>query len=190
MTKVDAKTAPATARAPAGQAVEGIRALQSELAALNPRYADAVKLERDAENFCRDVRLGLRENRRAQGLDQADIARMLDLTQSAVSKIESGEGDIGLKTVFRYAYALGLIPVCTFLPDSSRLFPQVAAGAAKAVQDFQTGLVKDTSQALANAVAGFARSFSEDEAGRHAAAPVEAEAADTEAPPAVAQDEA
>lgn len=190
MTK-EAKSVAATAQASAGQAVEGIRALQTELAALNPRYADAVELESDAENFCRDVRRGLRENRRAQGLDQADVGRMLDLTQSAVSKIESGEGDIGLKTIFRYAYALGLIPVCTFLPDSSRLFPQVAAGAAKAVQDFQTGLVKDTSEAVANAVAGFARSFSKDEtAPPEAEAIAQAEAAEAEEPPAVARDEA
>jgi transcriptional regulator with XRE-family HTH domain len=144
-----------------GKAITGIRALRSQLAKENPAYAVAVDLENDAESFSREVRASLREQRKAQGLDQTAVADLLDMTQSAVSKIEIGEGDIGVKTIFRYAHALGLLPVCVFLPDSSRLFPEGAAAAAKAAQNFQIDLVKDTSNAVSSAVAGFARSFNE-----------------------------
>jgi transcriptional regulator with XRE-family HTH domain len=155
---------PAKAGVKEGKAIEGIRALRSQLAEANPDYALAIDLENDAEGFCREVRKSLREQRKAQKLDQAEVAAMLDLTQSAVSKIESGEGDLGLKTVFRYAHALGLVPVCLLLPDSSRLFPKNAAAAAKAAQDLQTDFVKETSNAMSSAVAGLARALGEREA--------------------------
>jgi transcriptional regulator with XRE-family HTH domain len=158
-----AATAAAKAGIKPGRAVEGIRALQSQLAEENPRYADAVALEDHAENFCRAVRDDLRDRRKELGLDQSEVAERLDLTQSAVSKIESGDGDIGLKTLFRYAHALGLVPVCTFVPDGSRMFADHTAAAAEAMQALHIELVKDTSDALARAVKGIARSFHADE---------------------------
>jgi transcriptional regulator with XRE-family HTH domain len=150
---------PAPATSPEGKAVEGIRDLRMWLAEGNPDYSNAVSLENDAEGFCRDVRLRLREHRKARGLDQTAVGKLLDMTQSAVSKIESSEGDLGMKSVFRYAHALGLVPVCVFLPDSSRLFPKEAVMTAKAAHNLQTALVNDTSKAVSSAVAGFARAF-------------------------------
>jgi transcriptional regulator with XRE-family HTH domain len=147
-----------------GKAVAGIRALRSQLAEENPSFVEAVALEDDAERFCREVRGSLRDQRKAQGLDQSAVAKRLDMTQSAVSKIESGEGDIGMKTIFRYAHALGLLPVCVFLPDSSQMFAKQTGAAAKAARDLQTELVKDTSNAMSSAIAGFARAFSEKDA--------------------------
>lgn len=144
-----------------GKAVAGIRALRSQLAEENPAFGDAVALADEAESFCRVVRGNLREQRKARGLDQSAVARLLDMTQSAVSKIESGEGDIGMKTVFRYAHALSLLPVCVFVPDSSQLFAKGTGAAAKAARDIQTGLVKDTSDVMSSALAGFARAFNE-----------------------------
>lgn len=143
-----------------GKAIEGIRALRSQLVEDNPAYALAVDLENEAESFCRDVRNTLREQRKAQKLDQSELAARLDMTQSAVSKIESGDGDIGVKTIFRYAQALGLIPVCLLVPDSRRLFPESAAAAAEA-QHLQTDFVKETTHAMSSAVAGLARAFNE-----------------------------
>jgi transcriptional regulator with XRE-family HTH domain len=150
-----------SAAAKEGKAIDGIRALRAQLADENPAYAAAVEVEDDAESFCREVRAKLRKERKGRSLDQTAVAELLDMTQSAVSKIESGEGDIGMKTVFRYAHALGLIPVCTFMADSRRLFSDADVATAKAVQTFQTGLVKDTSEAVSSAVADFARSFAE-----------------------------
>jgi transcriptional regulator with XRE-family HTH domain len=161
-TAFEDKASEETSAAPKeGKAILGIRALRSQLADENPAYAAAVEVEDDAESFCREVRAKLRKERKGRSLDQTAVAELLDMTQSAVSKIESGEGDIGMKTVFRYAHALGLIPVCTFMADSRRLFSDADVATAKAVQTFQTGLVKDTSEAVSSAVADFARSFAE-----------------------------
>jgi transcriptional regulator with XRE-family HTH domain len=162
MAKVEKAPAEAVQRIKEGKALEGIRALRSQLIEGNPAYAAAVDLENSAESFCRDVRNNLREQRKGLGLDQKAVGDLLDLTQSAVSKIESGEGDLGLKTVFRYAHALGLVPVCMFLPDSEQLFPEKAAAAAKITRKFQTEFVKDTSNALSQALTGLARSLSEE----------------------------
>jgi transcriptional regulator with XRE-family HTH domain len=147
-----------------GKAVKAIRALRSQLTEMNPAFGDAVALEDEAERFCREARSSLREQRKAQGLDQSDVAKLLDMTQSAVSKIESGEGDIGMKTVFRYAQALGLIPVFTLMQDGSRLLPAEAAYAVKAMRSFQTSVVKETSEAASSAAANLARSIGKEEA--------------------------
>jgi transcriptional regulator with XRE-family HTH domain len=41
------------------------------------------------------------------------------MSQSAVSRFEKGEGDIGLMTLCRYATSLGLQPAITFVPAAS-----------------------------------------------------------------------
>jgi transcriptional regulator with XRE-family HTH domain len=147
-----------------GKAVKAIRTLRSQLTEMNPAFSDAVALEDEAERFCREVRGNLRDQRKAHGLDQSAVAELLDMTQSAVSKIESGEGDIGMKTVFRYANALGLIPVFTLMEDGSLLLPAEATHAAEAVRSFQTSVVKETSQAASSAAASLARSIGKEEA--------------------------
>jgi transcriptional regulator with XRE-family HTH domain len=163
MTNVKYPEPPRQAGVKAGKAVEAIRDMRAQLAEHNPAYAAAMDLENEAEGFCRDVRAALREQRKAQDLDQAEVAALLDMTQSAVSKIETGEGDLGLKTVFRYARALGLIPVCVLQPDNSQLFPE-GSNAAQVTRELQTAFVKETSKAMSSAVAEIARAVGEKEA--------------------------
>lgn len=167
----------ATAAPKVGKAIEGLRALRTQLAEGNPAYELAVELENDAESFCGEVRSSLRNLRKSQGFDQKSVAELLDMTQSAVSKIENGDGDLGVKTVFRYAHALGLRPVCVFVPTGRQLFcdqlqeaaeekavPAAAfrsamSEAAKAAEEFQIDLVRDTCNRVSSAMAGFARVF-------------------------------
>jgi transcriptional regulator with XRE-family HTH domain len=163
MTNVKYPEPPHEAELKAGKAVEAFRDLRAQLTEQNPAYAAAVELENAAEGFCRDVRAALREQRKAQGRDQAEVAALLDMTQSAVSKIETGEGDLGLKSVFRYARALGLIPVCVLQPDNSQLFAE-DSNAARVARELQTAFVKETSKAMASAVAEIARAVGEKEA--------------------------
>jgi transcriptional regulator with XRE-family HTH domain len=152
-------TATVVRNEPESKAIKGIRALRTRMAAENSGFAAAVDLENEADNFCRMVRASLRERRNAQGLDQSEIAARLDMTQSAVSKIENGEGDIGIKTIFRYAQALDLLPMCTFMADSRRLFPAEAVEAVEAVKNFQTDIVNSASQAISSVVSGLARAY-------------------------------
>src|SRR5690348_6062882 len=93
------------------KAVEGVRAMRHRLAQTLPDYRRAVEAEDNAEGFCRELRMSLRDQRKQMGIDQKSLAERLGMTQSAVSKIESGEGDVGVKTLFRYAHALELRPI-------------------------------------------------------------------------------
>ena len=99
------------------KAAEGIGALRRRLAEASPDFAAASAEEAWIDQFCAYVRRQLQEHRERQGLLQGDVAQRLGLTQSAISKIESGRGDLGLRTVARYARALGLRPNLTFSPD-------------------------------------------------------------------------
>jgi DNA-binding XRE family transcriptional regulator len=45
--------------------------------------------------------------RQAEGLSQADVARVMGTSQPAVARLESGSGDVRLTTLARYADALG-----------------------------------------------------------------------------------
>jgi transcriptional regulator with XRE-family HTH domain len=115
--------APLTATAPTqSDAAAGVRVMRDRLARQSPEFKVAVDLEEEAENFCREIRDDLRQHRRLKGLDQGAIGKRLDMSQSAISKIETAEGDVGVKTIFRYARALGLHPVCVFVPAVEQMF--------------------------------------------------------------------
>jgi len=61
-----------------------------------------------ATDRSRDL-IGLLSRRRAEsGLSQAQVARLMQTSQSAVARLESGQRDVQLSTVARYAGALGL----------------------------------------------------------------------------------
>lgn len=94
----------------------GVQALRRRLAAENPEFAGAEKEEAGASAFCVAVRKTLERHREERHLQQNDVAAYMNMTQSAISKIENGRGDIGLRTVHRYARALGLRPVVLFVP--------------------------------------------------------------------------
>lgn len=49
----------------------------------------------------------LAEQRRAAGLSQTEIAARMRTSQSAVARLEAGQGDIRVSTLRRYADALG-----------------------------------------------------------------------------------
>ena len=54
-----------------------------------------------------ELAMSLRELRRMGGTLQEDVARTLDVTQGAVSKLEAGAADAKLGTLRRYLSALG-----------------------------------------------------------------------------------
>ena len=91
-------------------------ALRNRLAAADPGFNAAARVERDAEALCDEVRSDLKAYRHTLGVSQKELAERVELGQSAISKIESGCGDLSVKTVFRVAKALGLRPVLAFAP--------------------------------------------------------------------------
>ena len=69
-------------------------ALRARLQTGNPKFADASAEEARMVQFCGEVRHDLSARRQRLNLHQEEIAARLNLTQSAISKIEAGRGDI------------------------------------------------------------------------------------------------
>ena len=141
-------------RSSPARAVADIRKLRDRLAREIPAFADAVQLEREIDEFCRAVRKDLRDQRKQRGIDQTELGDRMDLSQSAVSKIETAEGDLGLKTVFRYANAVGLRPVIVFIPSTDSILaaeqapadaPETDWNKALALQDAQVSFLQQVS---------------------------------------------
>ena len=82
-------------------ALEQLSALRERLALADPGFSDAARVEQDAEAFCQNIRDDLKRYRLDKGFHQRDLARLLDLSQSAISKVENGKGDLSLKTLYR-----------------------------------------------------------------------------------------
>ncbi|MEA3033721.1 MAG: hypothetical protein QOH86_1737 [Sphingomonadales bacterium] len=109
------------------RAREGLAGFRDRLREEIPAITDALDVEEWAEAYCDAVRDAMRAQRRAAGLDQRAVARAMDISQSAVSRLENGRGDLGLKSLYRYARAIGIEP---------RL-PLDAAGAGETGQEAQ-----------------------------------------------------
>lgn len=105
------------------KAVAGVRSLRDRLAKEIVEFGVVSKL---TEEFCQAVRAELKKHRLRLKMEQKELAERMDISQSAVSKIETGDGDMGLKNVSRYATALGLKPVILFVPNAQELFEKAA----------------------------------------------------------------
>lgn len=74
--------------------------------AAQSRQVDA--LDRAAESLALAVLRGLVEARKNAGLSQSEVARRMDVPQSAVVRLESGAHSPTLTTLSRYAAAVGV----------------------------------------------------------------------------------
>jgi transcriptional regulator with XRE-family HTH domain len=149
----------------------GASSLRLRLAQDRPGFSAAVEMEERVEAFCQDIRSQLKQRREKLSLDQSSVAAKLEVSQSAISKIENGSGDIGLKTLFRYADALGVKPLILFMQSKDQIADQIierrgiadkiteargeanreyaeAAVAADAVQEVQEHLLRTMSDVL------------------------------------------
>ncbi|MGA2521370.1 MAG: helix-turn-helix transcriptional regulator [Acidimicrobiales bacterium] len=63
---------------------------------------------RDMAQRRKDLSEALVARRRAVGLSQTQVAARMGTSQSAVARLEAGEGDVRLSTLERYAEAVGL----------------------------------------------------------------------------------
>lgn len=112
--------------------VAGIRMLRDSLAADIPAFAEAVATRRRADSQVADLRRQLRDRRIAMNLDQQAMADRMGVSQSAISKIENGTGDLGYRTIYRYAAALGVEPVLGF-SDENWIFAEEQPAEAQQV---------------------------------------------------------
>ena len=96
-----------------------LKDLVDEISSENDDFAKAIEKEKTFYDYCSSVRGELVKLRKAAKLNQDDLAERLGMSQSAISRMERGIGDIGLATIARYASALGLRPVVAFGPVES-----------------------------------------------------------------------
>jgi repressor LexA len=78
--------------------------------------------QNDAATRKRELITWLTRRRAASGLSQADVARLMRTSQSAVARLESGQHDPQLSTLIRYADVLGLS--LDFVEDTRTQPPQ------------------------------------------------------------------
>lgn len=69
----------------------------------NPSFPDMV----EAAERRRELLRKLSEQREREGLSQTLVAARMETSQSAVARIESGEADVKMSTLERYAAAIG-----------------------------------------------------------------------------------
>ena len=128
------------------KAVSDLRALRQKLRDEVPGYDDAVVLEHAADAFCQSVRRTMKALRKQAHVDQNELGKRMNLSQSAVSKIEIGQGDIGLKSIFRFGQALGMRPVVVWVPSAEDVLMEAGgphkkgATAADKLQDAAASL--------------------------------------------------
>lgn len=77
--------------------------LIEERTKVNPRFPELVEAALERRKLLRE----LAANREAAGISQTVVAAKMGTSQSAVARIESGEADIRMSTVERYAAAVG-----------------------------------------------------------------------------------
>lgn len=94
---------------------EAIQELRRALEAESPAFREASKTTRNADMLIQAARTNLRQERLRRNMDQADLAAALDMTQSAISKFETGTGDIGIKNLTRVAAGLEMVPLVLFV---------------------------------------------------------------------------
>lgn len=143
---------------PEAPARQGLARMRAVLARDIPGY-EAAEAEEDAiEAFLAMIRAELRARRVAMGIDQTALGRRLGLGQSAVSKIETGRGELGLGTIARYAAALGLRPELLLLGPGaapSGLAEPAAPAPTPPADDRRAALTaaRDAAEALARHLA-------------------------------------
>jgi predicted transcriptional regulator len=69
--------------------------------------ADMAPRRRTMEVRRRQAIAELAAHRRATGLSQTDIAARMGTSQSAIARLETGDGDVRATTLERYAAAIG-----------------------------------------------------------------------------------
>jgi transcriptional regulator with XRE-family HTH domain len=151
-----------TRRSPTAE--ESIQRLRKSLGADNPAFEASELVESDAELLCGKIRKDLRERRKAMRVDQATMAAKMNLSQSAISKIENGRGDIGIKALFRYSDALGLRPLVLFVAsplasvkENDRLASKEAVEEANSIVSAQDMFLRKMSEMVPSLTAVKAR---------------------------------
>ncbi len=84
--------------------------LRDILEAYNPEFKNAADERRHAEAMADHLRAALRQSRKRAHIGQTTLAGFMGTTQSSISALETGSGDLGVITMFRYLEGLSINP--------------------------------------------------------------------------------
>ena len=154
-----------------------LKDLVEEISSENDDFSKAIEKDKAFYEFCSLVRAELVKLRKANDLNQDELAERLGMSQSAISRMERGIGDIGLATIARYASAMGLQPVVAFGPmeANGHRVEEGRVAARKARRSAQMRLRKPFSDEAHRLQAIAQRSVSDAAEEEHAAKEEEAE---------------
>lgn len=134
--------------------------LAADLEAENPQLAEQRILREEAEAFQRRLRERLRAARR--NISQGDVAQRMGINaQSRVSRLEMGYADLSIEALYRYARAVGYVPVISLVPAAGFGAGEASdqpGEAAGEVQAAQPGEAAGEAQAVRDVGAPSARS--------------------------------
>jgi transcriptional regulator with XRE-family HTH domain len=139
-------------------ALESLRRLRNRLEIEKPAFRTASKLERRADRFDERMRLELKSRRKRLKWEQKELGARLGYSQSAISKLESGQAELSLKALYRMADAMGLHPIIAFVPavrPHAESEPGAATGeptpaeeAARAIEEAQVVAIQQVAEAM------------------------------------------
>lgn len=84
--------------------------LRYALEAQNPAFKKAADNRRMAETMAEHLRTALKRTRKKARIRQTTLAEIMGTTQSSISALETGPGDLGMITLFRYLKGLRINP--------------------------------------------------------------------------------
>jgi len=94
----------------------------TKLATLKKKWMQDAKVREayDEHAYEFEIARALIEARTRAGLTQSEVAQRMGTTQSAVARIEGGSQLPSMKSVIRYATAIGAHPVLQLMTEKSR----------------------------------------------------------------------
>ena len=87
-----------------------INELRDVLEAQYPAFKEAADSRRMAEAMAEHLRAALKRTRKNARISQTTLAEIMGTTQSSISALETGPGDLGVVTLFRYLEGLRINP--------------------------------------------------------------------------------
>jgi len=94
----------------AARSAQSLDELRTVLETRNPAFRKAADERRCAEAMVDHLRAALKRTRKRVHIRQAQLAATMGTTQSSVSAVENGSGDLGMVTLFKYLEGLNVDP--------------------------------------------------------------------------------
>lgn len=105
---------------------QSVGELRRELTERNPEFRKAAETRREFEQMLLVLRRAMRDTRKRQKVSQGELAAKMATTQSAISAIENGPGDLGVLTLVRYLTGVGVEPAIWLRENAPKLQPEAA----------------------------------------------------------------